>query len=113
MKEAKNHQMPDIWGHAKDFYDSTLNDGELNKRRRLLQYSNGGAMHPEPDDIIVFKDTMFGHIAIITDVTNNSVEVIQQNILWKPRDHFQLDFRDGKYYIQKPRIAAGWLRIIK
>lgn len=38
--EHLNHKMPDTYGHAKDFFDSSLKDGEKNKQRNLIQYLN-------------------------------------------------------------------------
>ena len=41
-----NHKMPDASGHAADFFDAKLADGELNKARGLLQFRNGGSSAP-------------------------------------------------------------------
>ncbi len=108
---AKGHTMPDVWGHAKDFFDPRLDDGGLNQQRGLLQYQNGSKTKPLPDDILVFRDTTYGHVGIITMVTETSVEVIQQNIVGKPRQTFRLDTQGGRYTITEPRVAAGWLRV--
>lgn len=110
---AKGHIMPDVWGHAKDFFDPLLADGDLNQRRGLLQYQNGSHTRPMPDDILVFRDTTYGHVGIITTVTDEHVEIIQQNIFGKPRQTFRLVTREGRYFITEPRVAAGWLRVSK
>lgn len=34
--EHLNHKMPDSYGHAKDFFDNTVTDGQLNKKRNLI-----------------------------------------------------------------------------
>jgi hypothetical protein len=103
--------MPDVWGHAKNYFDPDIPDGHLNPARGLIQYHNGGTMKPQVDDVLVFRDTKYGHIAIITDVTETSVEVIQQNIVFRPRQRFHLEKHNGGYVIRTPRTPAGWLRL--
>jgi hypothetical protein len=108
--QAKGHKMPDVMGHAKSFFDESLSDGALNPRRGLVQYWNGSTNRPGPDDLMVFTDTKFGHVAIVTTVTENSLAVIQQNILSGPRRHFSLVTSNGHYFVTSPRRPAGWLR---
>ncbi|WP_291638017.1 CHAP domain-containing protein [Clostridium sp.] len=108
--QAKEHKMPDVYGNAKDFFDSDVPQGELNKRRDLVQYRNGGNVKPEPDDLIVFTDTNFGHVAIVTEVTSDYVEVIQQNVYGKKRERYELITKENQYYIGAKRKPAGWLR---
>lgn len=108
--EAKHHKMPDVMGHAKSFFDENLPDGASNQRRDLLQYRNGSTNKPCADDLLVFTDTKFGHVAIVTDVASNSLNVIQQNILSGTRGRFSLVASNGHYFIISPRIPAGWLR---
>jgi surface antigen len=108
--EAKGHKMPDVMGNAKNFFDGKLADGALNQRRGLIQYRNGSTNKPRADDLLVFTDTKFGHVAIVTVVGNNSLEVIQQNVLSGTRGHFSLVASNGYYFVTSPRIPAGWLR---
>jgi len=108
--QAKSHRMPDVMGHAKSFFDESLPDGTLNSRRGLIQYRNGSTNKPGADDLLVFTDTKFGHVAIITAVTENSLEVIQQNILSGTRQRFSLINSNGHYFVTSPREPAGWLR---
>jgi surface antigen len=110
--DAKGHKMPDVLGHAKDFFDESVNQGELNKKPNLLQYRNGDNMKPHPDDLIVFTDTYYGHVAIVTEVTDADIEIIQQNIYGKSRDRLKLTIKDGKYTVGggNKRSPAGWLR---
>ncbi|GKX67312.1 CHAP domain-containing protein [Inconstantimicrobium mannanitabidum] len=108
--EAKEHKMPDVYGNAKDFFDPSLNQGELNEHRGLVQYRNGDDVSPEADDLIVFTDTKFGHVAIVTAVTSDYVEVIQQNVYGKTREKYSLTIKDGKYFVGDKRKPAGWLR---
>ncbi|HZW83215.1 MAG TPA: CHAP domain-containing protein [Candidatus Deferrimicrobium sp.] len=107
---AKNHTMPDGFGNAKDFYDSKTTQGALNLRRGLLQYRNGGNVKPQPDDILVFTDTKYGHVGIITKVTSTSVEIIQQNEA-KSRETYPLQLSNGRYIVGSSRKPACWLRI--
>lgn len=84
--QAHGHKMPDVWGHAKDFWDEGVRQGAMNKKRGLLQYRNGGPVPPVAGDLVVFTNGGYGHVAIVTAVSSNSVEVIQQNIAGRPRD---------------------------
>lgn len=47
--------------------------------RGLTPYPNGGSMPPQPDDILGFSGTN-GHVAIITEVGEDYVNVIEQNV---------------------------------
>jgi surface antigen len=110
--DAKGHKMPDVYGHAKDFFDEAVRHGDINKKRGLVQYRNGENIKPEPDDLIVFTDSHYGHVAIVTEVTEEEIEVIQQNIYGSTRDRLKLVFKDGKYAVGggTQRSPAGWLR---
>ncbi len=109
-KIVLHHEMPDVWGHARSFFDPSLADGALNPARGLRQYHNGSSVAPRPDDILVFRDTQYGHMGIITRVSAQEVEIIQQNIFGKPRQCFRLTCEAGRYRICRPRQAAGWMR---
>ncbi|MDP4179158.1 MAG: ElyC/SanA/YdcF family protein, partial [Bacillota bacterium] len=39
--EANGHKMPDVYGNAKDFFDTNIKQGGFNKNRGLYQYKNG------------------------------------------------------------------------
>jgi hypothetical protein len=108
--QAKQHRMPDGMGHAKSFFDEKLPEGASNQRRGLVQFRNGSTNKPCADDLIVFTDTKFGHVAIVTEVGSNYLEVIQQNILSGSRGKFSLVASNGHYFVTSPRIPAGWLR---
>lgn len=107
---AKNHKMPEVYGNAKDFFDSSVKQGEMNKRRGLLQYINGGNVKPAPDDLLVFTDTKFGHVGIVIKVGKDYVEIIQQNIYGKTRAKYKLKNINGNYFVGEKRKPAGWLR---
>ena len=112
--EHLNHKMPDSYGHAKDFFEKTIADGKKSKRRNLTQYSNPSKTKPKVDDLLIFDGTTFnkyGHVAIISKVTETRIEIIQQNPgpQNKSRETFSLENKDGKWEIKSKR-ALGWLR---
>jgi surface antigen len=107
--EVKGHKMPDGFGNAKDFFDPTVPQGKLNKTRGLIQYRNGSNVKPAIDDLIVFNDSTFGHVAIVIDVGPDYIEVIQQN-KHATRQKFIIETRDGNHYVGIMRKPAGWLR---
>ncbi len=101
--------MPDGMGHAKSFFDATVPHGELNLQRGMLQFANGGQESPEPDDLLVFGGFGFGHVAIVSRVGADDIEVVQQNIFGRPRQTHRLErAADGGYRIDG---ASGWLRV--
>jgi surface antigen len=108
--EAKGHRMPDVWGHAKDFFEESVEQGGLNKRRGLVQFRNGGGERPAVDDLVVF-DGAYGHVAIISEVGSNYVEVVQQNIYGRPRERFEWEWTNGAAKFQLKKVK-GWLRKI-
>lgn len=113
--EYFNHKMPDSYGHAKDFYNKKLTDGQKNIQRNLIQFSNPSISKPQISDLLIFEGTIFnkyGHVAIISKVFDNEIEVIQQNPgpFAKSREIFQLENVNGKWKINNSRIL-GWLRM--
>lgn len=107
--EYFNHEMPDSYGHAKDFFDASISDGGLNKSRNLLQFTNPSFSKPRVNDIIVMSGG-YGHVGIVTEVTDDRVEMIQQNVGPVTRATFILIHEDGKWKIDSMRVS-GWLRI--
>ena len=108
--EALEHKMPNVYGHAKDFFNNSLSQGELNTDRNLYQYQNGGDIKPQINDLIVFTDSTYGHVAIVSEVGDDYIEVVQQNIYKKPREKFSLVEKNGCYFVGSSRKPAGWLR---
>jgi surface antigen len=109
-----NHKMPDAYGNAKDFFDKTLSDGELNEKRDLLQFSNSSHTQPKEGDLVIFKGNIFnryGHVAIISKVEKGNIEIIQQNAgqFSKTRKVYLIEYQNDKYKIKSKRIL-GWLR---
>ena len=112
--EHLKHKMPDSYGHAKDFFDKSIADGQLNPKRNLLQFTNPGRSQPQVNDLLVFSATLFnryGHVAIVSKVSDTEIEIIQQNPgKFKPsRKTIPLTRPSGQWKIGESRIM-GWLR---
>ena len=112
--EELNHKMPDSYGHAKDFFNSQIKDGEINKQRNLKQYNNSSKSKPKINDLVVYSGTTmnkYGHVSIVSNVTENEIEIIQQNPgpFGSSREKYRLTNDQGKWRIENDRIL-GWLR---
>lgn len=113
--EFLQHKMPDSYGHAKDFFNPAIADGQLNPQRNLLQFTNGSKSQPKVNDILVLdksRTNPYGHVAIISAVEGGYIEIIQQNAgkYATSRDIMELIQEDGKWVIKNNRVL-GWLRI--
>lgn len=107
------HKMPNAYGHAKDFYSPYLKDGQINRERGLLQFSNKSKSKPKVNDIIIFKGhtlNKYGHIAIIASVYENSIEIVQQNVGHQTRATYHIYNTNGLWGIKNKRIL-GRLRM--
>lgn len=106
-----NHKMPNSYGHAKDFFDPSIVDGKINRQRNLLQFHNGSPTKPKVEDIIILNWSNYGHVAIISKVTDNEIEIVQQNPgpNASSRATFPLIFKDGKWIIEGFGVL-GYLR---
>ena len=89
-------------GNGDMYYDSASAKG-------LDAYPNGGSVPPQPDDILTFNGPTYGHVAIITEVGDTYVNVIEQN--WNRNTAYATLAKTGNnlpdrsgYHIQ------GWLR---
>lgn len=111
--EALKHCMPDTLGHARDFWDNRVPSGKLNHRRGLLQYRNGGTDKPQADDLLVFTNGQYGHVAVISKVGEDYIEVVQQNVEGYTRQVWPLFNNSGRYFIGDGQQPAGWLRLKK
>lgn len=106
-----NHKMPNSWGHAFSFYNKSLVDGKFNKDRGLMQFSNPSSYKPKVDDIVVYDGypgNSYGHVAIITKVEKDYIEVIQQNTP-QTRSTIKLEYSNNKIKLNNKYIL-GWLR---
>lgn len=98
----------DSWrGNASTFFRTAEEKG-------LKAFKNGGSVPPLPDDIITFQGGMHGHVAVITTVTDEYIEFIEQNLsrsgigrlAYNSLTHqvADRDVHGGKL------ISEGWLR---
>ncbi|MDG4951197.1 CHAP domain-containing protein [Weeksellaceae bacterium KMM 9724] len=112
--EHLNHKMPNSYGHAKDFFDKSVKDGQINKQRNLIQFTNPSQSKPKVNDLLIYKPTLFnkfGHVAIVSKVSDKEIEIIQQNPgpMGSSREKFKLKKVNGLWNIKNSRII-GWLR---
>jgi surface antigen len=112
--EELNHKMPDSYGNAKEFFNSHIKDGEINKQRNLNQYKNPSKSKPKANDLVIYSGTTlnkYGHVSIVSKVTENEVEIIQQNPgpFGNSREKYRLQNDNGNWKIDNERIL-GWLR---
>lgn len=111
--EHYNHRMRQSYGHAKEFFDSSLADGGYNEERGLFQYWNGSNFQPQKDAILVFGSdgtNAYGHVGIISDVRDGEIEMVSQNNgkRQKTRSTIPLLLVNGKYKIDS-KYVLGWL----
>ena len=95
-------------------FDKKLSSGSLNTARALFQYTNGDHVKPQKGDLLVFDSYIlnpYGHVAIVSRVTDSNIEIIQQNPgPWgKSRACIELQ-RNGKSWQIKNNRILGWLR---
>ncbi|MCY1379837.1 CHAP domain protein [compost metagenome] len=107
--------MPEARGHAKAFFDAAVADGALNAARNLVQHRNGGASAPAVGDIVVFAPWLFnpyGHVAIVSRVDADAVEIVQQNPgpFGTSRERLPLVLAEGRTQLGTERVL-GWLRL--
>lgn len=112
-----NHKMPDSYGHAKDFFDTSLASGALNQRRNLYQYQNGSGALPAVGDLVVYKASLlnrYGHVAIVSAVNEpqHYIEIIQQNAgpFSASRERYPLIKTLSLWRVDNTRIL-GWLSL--
>jgi hypothetical protein len=113
--ERYGHRMPDTYGHAKDFFDPRVSDGGMDAKRGMLQFTNGSAMPPQADDLLVFAPSLlnrYGHVAIIASVGSDTLQIAQQNPgpFGRSRESLALAHRDGRWYLGNDKVQ-GWLRL--
>ncbi|MEM6884683.1 MAG: CHAP domain-containing protein [Verrucomicrobiota bacterium] len=111
--DALGHEMPEVMGHAESFFDPEVPHGELNPERELMQFRNGGNEAPQVDDLIVWQQDVYGHVAIVSKVTEDQIEVVQQNVISGTRQNLRLEkTAEGKFWLGPLEWRpAGWLRL--
>jgi len=108
--DSLDHAFPDGMGHAKTFFDPGIAHGALNPKRGLLQFTNGSGESPRLDDLLVWTQGNYGHVAIVSKVGEGFMEVVQQNVKEGSRKRLNLgDAKEG-YRISGWGYPAGFLR---
>jgi len=108
--DARKHAMPDVMGHAKDFFDPGVGPGEINSKRGMRQFVNGGAEPVQVDDLLVWNEGAYGHVAVVCRVLPDEIEVVQQTVRQGSRMRFPYNFNEG-YWVGGSKLPAGWLRL--
>lgn len=102
------HTMPNVWGHAIDYFDPSVSHGSMNNSRGLFQFENGNKEQPRENDLLVLNwAEPYGHVAIISEVTENHIKIAQQNA-GPAFIKLTLTKKNGHYTIGEE--AVGWLR---
>lgn len=109
------HKMPDSYGHAKHFFNDKVAHGKRNKQRGLNQFRNHHSTKPQKGDLFVYRAHLlnpYGHVAIVSAVDKDSVEIIQQNAgpFSPSRERYDLVHEAGKWHV-KQDLLLGWLRL--
>lgn len=107
-----HHTFPIGSGEAVDFFETGLSDGQLNQARQLRQYTHPSHWKPEKYDILVFNatsDNKYGHVAIISTIWQDSLEIVQQNTGLQTRRVIRYSFVQNRWELQDKRVL-GWLR---
>lgn len=97
-------------GNAKDYFDDKIENGGTNNTRMLTQFRNGEGDKPKINDIIVYTKGEYGHLAIVSKVENDYIEIVQQNVYGKPREKLNITYKDDKPIIADGKGISGWLR---
>lgn len=93
------------------YFNGAINHTE---GRNLIQYRNDSSHAPAAEDLIVFKPwalNPYGHVAIISQVGDDFIEVIQQNAgpFGSTRERYPLRVVNGRARVEHERVL-GWLR---
>ena len=81
------------WGNAKDLLN-------IAPRDKVAVYANGDAGHPpKPGDMVVWTNGTYGHVALISAVRSNGIDIIEQNVSGNGRATLPYDGR---------KIGARW-----
>lgn len=82
------------------------------KREDFEKYENGSSHFPTPDDILCFSGGNFGHVAIVTELGEEEIEIIEQNFSKdKARARIKVKIENGGYFIS-PRGRKGEYKVI-
>ena len=110
--KVHGHKMPNSYGHAKDFFDQSLGDRAFNHHRGLMQYRNVREYKPQVEDLLIYDaypGNPFGHVAIVSKVWDDEIEIIQQNIGTSSRIKIPL-VNFYQYWTVADYNILGWVR---
>ncbi len=110
-----HHKMPDSYGHAKHFFNAQVGQGDVNKQRGLKQFRNHHSSKPQKGDLFVYRAYLlnpYGHVAIVSAVDKDSVEIIQQNpgSFAPSRERYALRQEGNVWHVEQD-LLLGWLRL--
>jgi hypothetical protein len=105
------HVFPDGMGHAKSFFDPDIPHGSLNPTRGLIQFINGYGEAPRVDDLLVWTEGTYGHVAVVSKAGGHFIEVVQQNVKEGSRMRLHLAPEGEGYRISGWGVPAGFLRL--
>lgn len=75
----------------------------------MIQDINGSQLKPEVNDLVVFDGTIFnrfGHVSIISEVNENSIEIVQQNVGKDSWENFKLRFKNNEWTIEDSHVLG-------
>jgi surface antigen len=110
------HKMPDSYGNAKDFFDVDVENGKFNSKSGLVQFKNPAPCRPQVGDLLIFDGhagNIYGHVAIISAVKDDEIELTQQNPgpFAPSREKLSYKAQNAYFQVEHPRLL-GWLRKI-
>ncbi len=97
---------------------------KTNEKLPLKSFLNGAKRVPEPGCLLIWKDIghfeITGHVAIVTEVSENYVRVVEQNVdqhIWQEGKNYSRELRSrkdiyGGYWISCDKInteVLGWV----
>lgn len=101
-----------------------VKDIKSNKTLPLMSFTNGAKRSPEPGCLLIWKDSgefeITGHVAIVTEVSENFVRIVEQNVdqhVWPSKQNYSRELcakKDifGGYWISCDKINTeilGWV----
>jgi hypothetical protein len=101
MRHFKTHWGLSWSGNAKNLLENA-------PKSKVNVYSNGDAAHPPvPGDMIVWTNSTYGHVALVTSVHDGKIEILEQNV--KGDGHATLDYDGAKIGARWGNwVPAGW-----
>ncbi len=94
--------------------DKDLNRRSTEQRQRFNPVYQFQSSKPKVNDLLIFGATKlnsYGHVAIISKVTEDEIEIIQQNAgaYSSSREKFPLKNQENKWQVMDSQVV-GWLR---